>query len=143
MGVDTPHTDPVSCGWGTWMCPPPHRPRSTWDEGGMGVWGWTCPTQAQCHASGAHGCVHPHAHTPPMSMPPSSTPTPSSSRVRAGAGSIRTLSRRDIFALILIDPTFALLALTIGHIHAHHAPLISPLAPLPSLNHPHVPCDDR
>src|SRR5882724_4564728 len=39
---------------------PPPCPHPTWGEGGVGAWGWTRPTEGQCHVSGAHGCVHPH-----------------------------------------------------------------------------------
>src|SRR5882724_1493161 len=73
-----------------------------------------------------------------MPMPPS--PMPSSSPVRVKAGLMMIRSRRDVFALIIINPTFTLPSLTIGHAHAHHAPLISPLTPLPSLDHPCIPC---
>ena len=67
-------------------------PHPMWGEGGVGAWGWTCPTQAQCHAGGAHRCVHPHAALAPHGM-----------RARWGCGGGRAPPRPSVMPVGHMD----------------------------------------
>src|SRR5882724_6482064 len=135
------------------MRPPPHRPHPTWDKGGVGVDASMCPTDMTLALGGARPPPRPHATLAPRGMRARwghgggciHVPHPHDTGSAWGASTPTPPPRPHPTSLdlIIIDPAFPLLALAIGHVHAHHAPLISPLAPLPSLDHPHVPCPCR